>query len=186
MIVTKLRFVTSAVCLVGTLFVGCASDEAPQVAQVDLQILDFQAIQELIASHRGKVIVMDCWSTSCPPCIREFPGLVALHRQLSDRVACISLCFDYDGLGTPEEVAGPVLEFLQQQQATFDNVLSSDEADELYRRFELASVPAVYVYDRGGQLHKRFDHERGEEFTYADITATVTELANPTRPKETP
>ncbi len=37
----------------------------PEIAKlVKLQILDFEQIEALIASHKGKLVVIDCWSTS--------------------------------------------------------------------------------------------------------------------------
>ena len=37
--------------------------------------------KQRIAAKRGKVVVMDAWSTSCPPCMKEFHNLVELHKQ---------------------------------------------------------------------------------------------------------
>jgi thiol-disulfide isomerase/thioredoxin len=156
-----------------------AAEPAPSAAPaeaVTLQILDYDGLQALLKSHRGKYVVMDAWSTSCPPCVREFPNLVKLHEKYGDKVACVSLSFDYQGLDPPEVVKEPVLGFLKQQNAAFDNVLSSVEADDLYKKLDLAAVPAVFVYDREGQLRKRFDNSTGEEFTYEDVEAYLTEL----------
>jgi thiol-disulfide isomerase/thioredoxin len=146
---------------------------------VKLLVLSFEDIQQLISSQKGKVVVLDCWSTSCEPCMKEFPGLVALHRKYGpDRVACISLSFDYEGLGKPEDVQQPVLDFLRQQQATFTNVLCSDESDLLYDRLELASIPAVFVYNQQGKLVKRFTTSDPSQpaFTYRDVQRLVEQL----------
>jgi thiol-disulfide isomerase/thioredoxin len=159
--------------------------------KVELQILDFDGIEQLVASHRGKVVVMDAWSTSCPPCLKEFPGLVALSKRYRpEELACISLSFDYEGIGTPDEQAPKVKQFLESQGATFDNVLSSDEADVLYRKFHLASIPAVFVYDKAGQLRKRFDNEnvqnKADVFSYGQVGALVSDLMGEKPPKDTP
>jgi thiol-disulfide isomerase/thioredoxin len=144
----------------------------PAKPTVALQTLDYDGIQKLIASHKGKVVVMDCWSTSCDPCIKEFPKLVELHKiHGADKVACISLSFDFEGIGKPEDVQPDVLNFLKKQQATFDNVLCSEESDTLRKKMQLASIPAVYVYDREGNA-KRFE---GEE-AYKEVPALVEKL----------
>jgi thiol-disulfide isomerase/thioredoxin len=150
-------------------------------AQVRLQLLDWDGIQRLLASHRGKVIVLDCWSTSCEPCIREFPNLVALsHKHSRDNLACVSLSFDYEGIGRPEDQHSRVLAFLTEQKATFDNVLSRLESDALYQKLEIPSIPAVFVFDRDGRLHRRFDNRHaamnGGPFTYEQVSAVVEEL----------
>jgi thiol-disulfide isomerase/thioredoxin len=154
----------------------------PAAAQgVELKTLDFEGIQQLIASHKGKVVVMDAWSTACPPCIKEFHNLVEVSQEYpAEKVACVSLSFDYDGIGKPEEQSPRVLKFLREQNATFDNVLSSEESDVLYRKFKLAAVPAVFVYDQQGELAKRFDNEeaktKSEQFSYAQVKELVAEL----------
>jgi len=136
---------------------------------VQLQILDYDGIQKLIHGHAGKLVVLDVWSTSCGPCVREFPNLVALSRKYPEQIACISVSFDYEGIGRPEDVQDKVLKFLRSQGARFDNVLSSVESDEMYKKFGIAAPPVVLVYDRDGQQIKRFDDSTGEGFTYDDV-----------------
>ena len=148
---------------------------------VKLTVLDFAGIERLIASKHGKVVVMDGWSTSCQPCMKEFHNLVQLHDDYGpDRVACISLSFDYEGIDPVEVVQEPVLKFLRSHRATFDNVLSSDDNEALYRKFDLASVPAVFVYDRRGKLRQRFDSTQSagdsEGSTYQRVRRLVDEL----------
>jgi thiol-disulfide isomerase/thioredoxin len=150
-------------------------------ADVSLAILSYDEIQQHIASHRGKVVVMDAWSTSCPPCLKDFHNLVELHKQYGpEQVACISLSFDFEGGrdAKPEDVAEPVLKFLVSQQATFDNVLSSEDSDSLYKKFELNSVPAIFVYDRSGQLRERFE----KEGAYEQVRKLVAELVKQPAP----
>lgn len=157
-----------------------AADEAPEGMPADgvtVQIKDFDGIQELIASKRGKVVVMDCWSTFCEPCVKEFPGLVRLHEKYGDKVACISLSFNYAGgkNETPEEHQEAVLEFLRSQHATFDNVLASVPDEELYQRlgFKSAAVPAIFVYDREGSIARQFE---SAEAKYSEVEKLVAEL----------
>jgi thiol-disulfide isomerase/thioredoxin len=166
-----------------TVVVGADDSRAtPQPGDhVRLSIVDYQGIMERIASHRGKVVVMDAWATSCPPCMKEFHNLVELHKQYGpEKLAAISLSFDYEGIGTPEEQTEPVLKFLQTQGATFDNLMSNEESDVLYRKFDLAAVPAVFVYDQQGKLVKRFDNQQAktkeETFTYEHVKALVAGL----------
>jgi thiol-disulfide isomerase/thioredoxin len=160
---------------------GCGHKERSAVI---IDLVDHAGLRERVASHRGKVVVLDCWSTSCPPCIKEFPGLVALARAHPDDVVCLSLAFDYEGLGAVEDVLPPVREFL----ATVDDVrlgnlhhlLGREEADAMYRQLELASVPAVFVWNADGTLARRFDDDDaarrlGRAFTYADVEQAVQE-----------
>ncbi|MBI3464196.1 MAG: TlpA family protein disulfide reductase, partial [Planctomycetes bacterium] len=116
---------------------------------VNLKILDAKGLEDLIASHRGKVVVMDVWATTCPPCIKEFPGLVELHRRHGpEQIACISVSTDFTGSPgkKPEDYQDQVLAFLRKQGATFDNVLSSLPDSDFYTKFDVPAPPAVFVY----------------------------------------
>ena len=162
------------------------SDHVPQVAvqhpvanPVSIAVADHSEIVKRIESHRGQVVVLDCWSTSCPPCIKEFPGLVDLKKNYGDTVACLSLSFDYEGFGVPEDVLLPVKNFLEQVSAgDIENLLNRDEADALYKKMNITSVPVVMVWDCNGTLIQQFDDEYaseklGKSFTYDDVRGVV-------------
>ena len=128
---------------------------------IELQELGWDQLQEVVARHKGKVVVIDIWSTSCEPCLREFPHLVALQRRHPDDVVCIS--FDCDYIGAKNKAVGyyreRVLKQLTSQHAEkLINGISTMAADELFQQLDIDSIPAVYVYDRTGKLSKRFDN----------------------------
>ncbi len=165
---------------------------APQTLQqqkskpVSVVIADHSEIMKRIASHRGKIVVLDCWSTSCPPCVREFPGLVMLQKEYGDSVVCLSLSFDYEGFGVPEDVLPPVQKFLEQVSAgSIENLLNRDGADSLYTKMNLTSVPVVMVWDRDGTLVQQFDDDYankklGRAFTYDDVRQVVEQVTQST------
>ena len=149
---------------------------------VEVTLVDHAGLMQAVEARRGRILVLDCWSTSCPPCVKEFPGLVALAGKYRDQVACLSLAFDYEGIGTPEEVLPPVQAFLEKVGAgDVTNMLNKEEADSLYKKLNLVSIPAVYVYKPDGTLARRFDDEDaskrlGRPFTYADVEAEIRSL----------
>ena len=164
---------------------GGGGEPAPAAASrapVEVREVDHAGLMREIERHRGRVVVLDCWSTSCPPCVQEFPALVALAAAHGDRVQCLSLCFDYDGLGKPADLVPPVQAFLEKVNAgQVVNMLSSEEADSLYQKLGLVSVPAIYVWKPDGSLAVRYDddmaaRELGRAFTYADVEQTVADL----------
>lgn len=151
--------------------------------RIPLHVLSWDETQKLVARQKGKVVVLDVWSSYCTPCIREFPNLVRLHKQYPDDVACMSMNLNYAGLKDepPESFRKEVGDFLRKQGAEFQNVISSDPDTELFDRLDLASIPAVYVYDRRGKLVKRFDNDQikgpEDEFTYKkDVIPLVEKL----------
>jgi thiol-disulfide isomerase/thioredoxin len=145
-----------------------------------LEILSWQQTQARREQLRGKVIVLDVWSTYCDPCVREFPNLVRLQKRFGDNVACISFNTDYAGARDepPQAFQKKVQEFLTAQDAELFNVLSSDPNEEFYTKVRLGGPPAVFVYDRQGKLAKRFDNSqvpKTPEFTYKNDVAPLVE-----------
>ena len=151
-------------------------------SKVSVEILNWEETQRLVASHKGKIVVLDAWSTSCEPCKEEFPNLVKLHKELGRDVVCMSMSCDFAGIKNkpPEFYRERVMKFLQAQGATFQNILSNVPSDELFEQMDLASIPAVYVYGRDGKLAKRFDNDSiktdSEAFTYKEVRSLVEKL----------
>ena len=150
---------------------------------VTVEIKSWDETLELVAKHKGKVVVLDLWSTSCKPCLDEFPNLVKLQKQIGgDKLVCMSASCDFAGIKgmPPESYKDQVLEFLTKQEAKFPNVLLNVESDALFEKLDLASNPAVYVFGRDSQVAKRFDNDnakKGEDFTYEkDIVPFVEKL----------
>jgi len=143
--------------------------------------VDHEGLMREVERHRGKVVVLDCWSTSCPPCVREFPGLVRLAETYGSDVVCLSLALDYDG-GELDAVLPPVRAFLESVDARHvTNMVSTEESDAMHRKLDLAGVPAVFVWRPDGTLATRFDDDLaatslGRPFTYADVSETVAAL----------
>ena len=149
---------------------------APATKANPLQVLDFDGIQKLIAAHKGKVVVMDAWATYCPPCLRDFHHLVDLHKKYGpEKVACVSLSFDYGDGATIDELKPKVQKFLDLQGATFDNIISSEDYDTLYRKFDLTAIPAVLVYGKDGKLIAMVEESGDDEKPIYDRVKALVE-----------
>lgn len=160
-------------------FLGCSSDPQPQTADVTepttdesevthnvaIEIKSWDELQQWVAAQKGKVVVIDVWSTSCLPCLKEFPHFVELHEKHGDEIACASLSVDfYGGQGNkPEDVLPAVQEFLNSRNATMKNFVSSDPDEVVLEKIDTAVIPAALVYNQQGKLAKRFNND-GDEF----------------------
>ncbi len=146
-------------------------------AKVTLVEMDFAQFQDFLKSKHGKIVVVDMWATWCPPCVKGFPNLVALRKKYSENdIACVSLSLDHQGIDPLIEVAKSVREFLEKQQAEFDNILATEESDEILKKFGTASIPVVDVYGRDGKLVQRFDDSSGKHFDYQEVDQLVHKL----------
>jgi thiol-disulfide isomerase/thioredoxin len=139
---------------------------------ITAEIATWEETQEFISRQSGKIVVLDVWSTYCPPCIEEFPGLVALQKQYADQIVCISFNVNYIGLedSPPESNSDEILDFLAKQKSQLHNIISSTSDDDVYEAGDFGPIPAVFVYGTDGELKKLFENaqkEYGEDgFTY--------------------
>lgn len=144
----------------------------------------WQDVEAAVAKNTGKIVVVDIWSTSCLPCMQEFPNLVEIHKNHGEKVVCISFNVDYVGIKSKPATTyeKKVQEFLQKHNATCMNFLCTSPSDEIFQTLELPSIPAVYVYGVDGKLRKRFDDSlfedgKDEAFNYKDdVNPFVAEL----------
>jgi thiol-disulfide isomerase/thioredoxin len=144
-------------------------DPPPADDKVEIDVVSLEKLQALLTKADGKLVVCDYWSTSCQPCMKEFPHLVSLHKKHGSEVTCISASMEYDGLPSfpIDKCKAAALEFLTKQRATFKNVLLSDETLDVLDALEVPSLPIVEVY-RNGKLLKRFVSTMDAEFSYEE------------------
>ena len=128
-------------------------------AAVSLKEGTWKDVVDLIAKHPGKIVVVDIWSTSCLPCMKEFPELVKLQQKYPKDVVCVGFNIDYIGIKSkpPEYYRARAEKFLQKHIAGFPNFLSSVDSIEIFDELNLNSIPAVLVFGEDGKLGKRFD-----------------------------
>lgn len=147
----------------------CSTTEAV----VELKTVKYDQLTEAVRAHKGKVVVMDVWASVCEPCKKEFPRLLELHRRYGpDGVVCLSVSVDQ-----PKD-AGEALAFLQNQKATFPNYRLEEEVSYWQDKWNIGTIPAVFVFDRDGQRVGKFTREDPEnQFTYeGDVEPLVRKL----------
>jgi thiol-disulfide isomerase/thioredoxin len=129
-----------------------AADKNPENSNITLKEVDPRQFDQIVAKHRGKVLLVDFWATWCAPCKEMFSNTVELHRKYHARgLDVISISFD-----EPEELES-ALEFLRQKEATFTNLISSegfDSADAF--QIDNGALPHYRLYDRSGKLVRKF------------------------------
>ncbi|EMI56526.1 TlpA family protein disulfide reductase [Rhodopirellula sallentina] len=157
--------------------VSTETEESP----VDIRYGTWDEISREVAKS-GSITVVDLWSLACVPCLREFPHLVELQRQHPDRIRAIGVNVDFDGRERyPAKSYAPRAEvFLRAVKATFPNYLSQTPSEEVLQSAEVASLPAVLVFDANGKLAARFSEGTADGgFNYEnDVVPLVQNLLN--------
>ena len=186
---TSMNVVTLSVILGFLALIGSASGplaggtqtvDQSRTDEVALSVTSWDDVQQLAARHRGKVVVIDIWTTTCLTCVEEFPKFVELQQKYGkDKLACISVNCDYDGIEPkpPQWYRDDVLKFLQHNQATFENVMLDLSLLDFMELIGLNSTPAILIYGRDGKLARRFDNDistsADEGFTMQQVAAVI-------------
>lgn len=140
-------------------------EAAPAAAQnVTLTVKSLEELKAWVAEQKGKVVVVDFWSTSCEPCVAELPNFTELQKLHGDKIVCASFSLDFIGSkgGPSEKLQEQVLSVLKRLGVTTTNFLSSDKDEKVTTEIGVAAIPAAMVYDRQGNLHKKFTNDDGE------------------------
>lgn len=88
--------------------------------------------------------LVNYWSTTCGPCIREMPDIAALEQQLPDNVQLITVCLDGD---LASDAAASILESAGYQGTT----LMSWDGDLASVARKIIYVPTSVVYGPNGE-----------------------------------
>jgi thiol-disulfide isomerase/thioredoxin len=159
--------------LLGLLFLLDHSPGQENGAGQDVQVklVTYDQMGDVVRQLRGKVVVVDFWSTTCNPCIREFPNLVKLNEKYGTKgFAAVSVSTDSD----PEaaDTQAQVLKFLRSRKATFSNLLLNEKEDVWNEKLGNKGVPIVFVFNREGQWVRKYT----DDVDYAAIEKLVLEL----------
>ena len=165
-----------AAILVGLSSVDVRADETTPVVQTRTWAEVESSLTEI------PVAVVDLWSLSCAPCLKEYPGLVALQKKHRDQVRGIAVSVDYDGRRSrpPESYLDRVKAFVGSVGGEMlTNYLCETPSDDVLTAVDAASIPTVLIYQHGQLVRQFSDSGASGGFTYADdVASAVASLLN--------
>ena len=132
-------------------------------------------VETLIQADRGKVVVVDIWSTYCAPCMKEFPRLLDLQKLHGDKLRCVSFNINYAGLPnqTVETDLPHIHKFLAKQQFQLTNIVSTETDEQVYAQLKIYSIPAILVFDKTGKRVATVMEEAAYENTVSPLVAQL-------------
>lgn len=113
----------------------------------DFSLNDLQGRQVSLSAYRGKVVLLNFWSTTCPPCVAEIPSLVSLHRELQGQgLVVLGIALD------PTEK--PVRELVNRLKVDYPNLMDSNK-DVYFDTYGLFGQPVSVIVDRSGVVREK-------------------------------
>ena len=99
-----------------------------------------------LSQFRGKPVLLNFWATWCPPCVEEVPELVALQRQVGDRVTILAVSMDQDEAAYKS--------FTAKNMPGMLTVRDPDhKSSSIYGTF---AYPESFLIDRNGKIQRKF------------------------------
>ena len=140
-------------------------------AQSKLAPLDVGSYSKMVATHKGKVLLVDFWATWCVPCRAEMPQLVKLSQKLGARG------LDFITVSGDEPAKEPAaFKFLMQDAVAAPfYIKNAADDDRFYNSVDpkwSGEMPAMFIYDRDGRRVRSFLGET----PVADVEAAVKKL----------
>jgi thiol-disulfide isomerase/thioredoxin len=127
-------------------FLAQISADAAFPFDFSLQAIDGKPVS--LADYKGKVLLVDVWGTWCPPCRKEIPHLVELHKRLSAKG------FDIVGLNCErvegEEARELVKKFVAENKMPYRCALADESLTKKIPDFE--GFPTMLLIDRRGRV----------------------------------
>ena len=149
------RAAAAIACAIAAVFSSACRPKAPAVVAVD-----FDGLQQLLASGGARATVVNCWATWCAPCVAELPDLLAAAAPWKESVQVVLLSYDLmvpnSGLDRVSGVAH-VKRFLEERKLALGDhvrvVLYDDAVSKLDDRFDLPGpIPTTVVLDRADKM----------------------------------
>lgn len=123
----------------------------------DFSLKDMNGKTWTLRELKGKVVVLNFWFTSCPPCNLEMPELNQLVKDYQGKnVVFLALTFND---------AQNVREFLKNRVFDYTILPSSHETDKLYA---VSSWPASLVIGRDGKVAFAGNYEENIRKTFSE------------------
>ncbi len=118
----------------------------------ELEVTDIQGNPVSLAELKGKTVLLDFWTTWCPPCIADAPTLDKLYSKYAGKNLMII------GVSVSEE-RGVVEKFLKSHPHSFPVVLTSE--NEVPRPYQIGIFPTYIVIAPDGTLTTAVEGDQG-------------------------
>jgi cytochrome c biogenesis protein CcmG/thiol:disulfide interchange protein DsbE len=127
---------------------GCDRGAQPRMigsAAPDFTVTDSDHTVSL-RNYRGKIVVLNFWTTWCPPCIEELPSLMQMQKRMAPRVVVLAVSTD--------ESERAYKQFLVRHNV--DVLTVRDPAANSARLYGTTGQPETFIIDGAGTIRRKF------------------------------
>lgn len=118
--------------------------KAEPIAAPDIPMTDLSGIQVKLSDHRGKIVVIDFWSTSCKPCVAAFPAFekaVEAYKNEPFKLFVVDIGEDAQTINT----------FMQKKGFGLDVLIDKEPGN--FKALKALGTPQKYIIDAKGNIY---------------------------------
>jgi len=119
-----------------------------------LQNVSGRSGRTTLKEFRGRVVLLDFWSTLCGPCQAATPTMAMLHEKYGKQGLVVI------GIDVQEPFA-KVKEYVREHQVPYRVLLDADA--RVSEKYGIAAIPAFFIIDAQGAIAWRRTALRAEE-----------------------
>ncbi|MCW1963687.1 TlpA disulfide reductase family protein [Chryseobacterium viscerum] len=139
--------------------------------QTEVPVLKYEDLEKRIQQEKDKLLVVNFWSTTCGPCVKELPHFIEVNTKYADNQKFKMILVSLDRLADKERV----LKFIKNKNLTAEVLLLDDikRMNTWIPKFEKdwdGNIPVTLFYKNGVKLHFN-DGEMSKE----DLEKTIKE-----------
>ncbi len=184
---------------------GVAWSARQRVPAGDFQLRTLEGKNVRLSDFRGKVVLINFWTTWCTACVSEMPELIALQKKNADNLVILGVSLDYvpdshghigghaaveeqkhsDGDHDDREASAAALKRVREKIARtvkargINYPILLDEHNAVGGRFNGGELPTTVIVDAQGNVRRRFVGARSLPVFEAMIAEAGQSLTSP-------
>jgi thiol-disulfide isomerase/thioredoxin len=134
------------------LILGFSSSQAQM--QDDVTAMNYEELEQRIQKEGDKMVVVNFWSTTCAPCVRELPDFMIINEKFKNNPQFKMILVSLDRAKDKEKV----IQFIKKKNLTAEVILLDDikRMNTWIPRFDKnweGNIPVTVFYKNGEKVH---------------------------------
>jgi len=131
----------------------------------DFTLYDTDGKNVSLSDYKGKVVIINFWTTWCGPCRYEIPDLIQINKKYNKDLIVLGISLDYDGPSV-------VPQFLERiGGVNYPILYDGNTIANLYGG--VSGVPTTFIIDRNMQVFKKYLGYQSPEVIEKDINDLI-------------
>jgi len=120
----------------------------------DIPVIKYEQLEEEIQKNKNVLLVVNFWSTTCAPCVKELPDFMKVNEKLKDNPKFKMLLISLDRIKDQEKV----IQFIKNKKLTAEVLLLDDikRMNTWIPKFEQnweGNIPVTIFYKNGEKVY---------------------------------